>query len=115
MKVAILGAGFSGMLAAYLLEKEGIEVTVNEKNDYLGGHCKTLVNKDDYTELGTLISFSKEIKELLIELQVSYKERFVYRNFLDEHYENVEHMSRMLFMKFRDCIETRGHFHMTLA
>lgn len=105
MKVAILGAGFSGMLAAYLLEKEGIEVTVYEKNDYLGGHCKTLVSKNEYTELGTVISFSKEIKELLIELQVSYKERFIYRNFLDEHYENVEHMSREDVVVLMDEIE----------
>ena len=70
MKVAILGAGFSGMLAAYLLDKEGIEVTVYEKEDHIGGHCKTLVSNEEYTELGTVFSFSKQIKELLIAFQL---------------------------------------------
>ncbi|PKM95047.1 MAG: hypothetical protein CVU84_06915 [Firmicutes bacterium HGW-Firmicutes-1] len=93
MKVAIIGAGFSGMLAAYLLEKNGIDVTLYEKLEYIGGHCRTLVSKDVYTELGTVFSFSNQIKELLIELQVDYTERFTYRNFVDENFNNVEHMS----------------------
>lgn len=94
MKVAVIGAGFSGMLAAYLLEKEGIDVTIYEKNEYIGGHCQTIVSKNVYTELGTVFSFSKNIKELLIELQVDYREYFVYKNYVDEHYNYVEHMSR---------------------
>lgn len=94
MKVAIIGSGFSGMLAAYLLEKEGIDVTVYEKQEHIGGHCRTIASKDMYTELGTVFSFSKQIKELLIELQVDYTERFTYRNFVDGNFNNVEHMSR---------------------
>lgn len=94
MKVAVLGAGFSGMLAAYLLEKQGIEVTVYEKQDHIGGHCETLVLKNGYTELGTVFSFTKQIKELLIELKVDYTERFSYRNFLDKDFNSVEHLSR---------------------
>ncbi|SHH52475.1 FAD-dependent oxidoreductase [Clostridium grantii] len=94
MKVAIIGAGFSGMLAAYLLEKNGLKVTVYEKEEYIGGHCRTFANKDLYAELGTVFSFPKEIKELLIELKVDYTERFVYRNFVDENFNSVEHMPR---------------------
>ncbi len=94
MKVAIIGAGFSGMLAAYLLEREGIKVTIYEQQEFIGGHCRTLSSKDEYTELGTVFSFTKHIKELLIELQVDYTERFSYKNFVDEHYANVEHISR---------------------
>lgn len=94
MKVAVIGAGFSGMFAAYLLEKEGIDVTVYEKKEYIGGHCQTIVSKNVYTELGTVFSFSKNIKELLIELQVDYREHFVYKNYVDEHYNCVEHMSQ---------------------
>ncbi|WP_300385815.1 NAD(P)-binding protein [Clostridium sp.] len=94
MKVAVIGGGFSGMLASYLLEKEGIDVTIYEKQEYIGGHCKTLVSKDVYADLGTVCSFTGEIKELLIDLQVDYTERFVYRNFVDEDYHNVEHMLR---------------------
>lgn len=94
MKVAIIGGGFSGMLAAYLLEKKGIDVTVYEKEEYIGGHCKTILSKDIYKELGTIFSFTGEIKELLIKLKVDYTERFIYRNFIDENYQLVEHMLR---------------------
>ncbi|ERJ13281.1 NAD(P)/FAD-dependent oxidoreductase [Haloplasma contractile] len=93
MRVAVIGAGFSGMLAGYLLEKEGIDVTIYEKQDNIGGHCKTIVSKDVYTELGTVVSFTRKIKELLIDLKVQYTERNVYRNFVDENYNRVEHMS----------------------
>ena len=92
MKVAVIGGGFSGMLAAYLLEKKGINVTVYEKEEYIGGHCKTIVSKGVYTELGTVFSFTGMIKKLLIDLQVDYTERFFYRNFMDETYQLVEHM-----------------------
>jgi len=94
MRVAIIGAGFSGMLAGYFLEKKGIDVTVYEKQEHIGGHCRTFESKDVYTELGTVFSFAKQIKELLIELQVDYTERFTYRNFVDENFNNVEHISR---------------------
>lgn len=93
MRIAIIGGGFSGMLAAYLLEKKGHKVTVYEKEEQIGGHCRTLVNKDLYVELGTVFSFSAHIKELLLELDISYSERFTYRNFVDEKYEKVEHLS----------------------
>ncbi|MEG0297716.1 MAG: NAD(P)-binding protein [Clostridium sp.] len=94
MKVAVIGSGFSGMLASYLLEKEGMDVTVYEKEERIGGHCKTIESKDVYIDLGTVCSFSNEIKELLIDLEVSYKEKFVYRTFVDENYNQVEHMPR---------------------
>lgn len=94
MKVAIIGAGFSGMLAAYLLEKKGFDVTVYEKQENIGGHCRTLVSKDLYIEVGTVFGFCEHIKELLIELDVAYTERFTYRNFLDENYHKVEHLSQ---------------------
>lgn len=94
MRIAIIGAGFSGMLAAYLLEKKGVDVTVYEKQEHIGGHCRTIVNKDIYIELGTVFSFTKHIKELLIELDVKYTEGFTYRNFLDENFSKVEHIPR---------------------
>ncbi|HHX59888.1 MAG TPA: FAD-dependent oxidoreductase [Epulopiscium sp.] len=92
MKIAVIGGGFSGMLAAYLLEKKGINVTVYEKEEYIGGHCQTIVSKNVYTELGTIVSFTGQIKELLIDLQVDYTERFIYRNFVGDQYQIVEHM-----------------------
>lgn len=42
MKIAILGGGASGMVTAYLLDKQGHQVTVFEKQPMLGGHIRTL-------------------------------------------------------------------------
>lgn len=41
MRIAIIGSGISGMVAAYLLSPEN-EVTVFEANDYIGGHTHTI-------------------------------------------------------------------------
>jgi len=41
MRIAVVGAGISGMVAAHLLSEEH-EVVVFEANDYLGGHTNTL-------------------------------------------------------------------------
>ncbi|HEX8991500.1 MAG TPA: FAD-dependent oxidoreductase, partial [Anaerolineales bacterium] len=37
MKIAIIGAGFGGLAAAYDLRKAGHEVTIFESADYVGG------------------------------------------------------------------------------
>ncbi|PHT39149.1 hypothetical protein CQW23_22722 [Capsicum baccatum] len=42
MKVAVVGAGISGLVAAYELAKSGAQVVVYEKERYLGGHAKTV-------------------------------------------------------------------------
>ena len=41
MRIAIVGSGISGLVAAYLLHREH-EVTLFEANDYIGGHTHTL-------------------------------------------------------------------------
>ena len=40
MKIAIIGTGISGMVTAYLLS-DSHEITVFEKNNYIGGHTHT--------------------------------------------------------------------------
>jgi uncharacterized protein len=42
MKVAIIGGGASGMVTAYLLDRQGHQVTVLERQPVLGGHIRTL-------------------------------------------------------------------------
>jgi uncharacterized protein len=42
MKIAIIGGGASGMVSAYLLDKQGHHVTVFERQPMLGGHIRTL-------------------------------------------------------------------------
>jgi len=41
MKIAIIGTGISGMGAAYLLNPHA-DITVYEKNNYIGGHSRTI-------------------------------------------------------------------------
>lgn len=41
MKIAVIGTGISGMGAAWLLNRQH-EVTVYERNDYIGGHSNTV-------------------------------------------------------------------------
>ncbi|AIT09978.1 NAD/FAD-binding protein [Candidatus Francisella endociliophora] len=40
-KIAIIGSGISGLAASYLL-KDKYEITLYEKNNYFGGHARTL-------------------------------------------------------------------------
>ncbi len=48
MKIAIIGAGISGLGAAYNLNKKGYDVTIFEKNNYIGGHSRTIdINLDN--------------------------------------------------------------------
>ena len=42
MRIAVIGAGISGLGSAYLLEQQGHDVTLFEANDYLGGHTCTV-------------------------------------------------------------------------
>ncbi len=44
MKIAIIGAGVSGLVCAHLLNKK-YDVTLFEKNDYFGGHAHTIEAK----------------------------------------------------------------------
>jgi predicted NAD/FAD-binding protein len=41
MKIAIIGGGISGMVAAYLLNEDH-DITLFEANDYIGGHTHTV-------------------------------------------------------------------------
>ena len=46
-KIAIVGSGISGLYAAYLLDKT-YDLTIYEKNNYIGGHTRTLnINYND--------------------------------------------------------------------
>jgi uncharacterized protein len=56
MRIAIIGGGASGMVTAYLLDKQGHDVTVFERQPMLGGHIRTLnqnvqPNHSDCTEV----------------------------------------------------------------
>ncbi|TWB11888.1 putative NAD/FAD-binding protein [Nitrospirillum amazonense] len=42
MKIAVIGAGITGMSCAWLLARQGHDVTLFEQNSYLGGHSNTV-------------------------------------------------------------------------
>ena len=52
MKIAIIGTGISGRGAAWLLNKNGYDVTVFEQNPRAGGHANT-ITLDDGTAVDT--------------------------------------------------------------
>ncbi|KAJ6430245.1 hypothetical protein OIU84_021619 [Salix udensis] len=55
MKVAVVGAGISGLVSAYVLAKAGVEVVLYEKDDYLGGHAKTVTFDGVDLDLGFMV------------------------------------------------------------
>ncbi|MGK7925596.1 MAG: FAD-dependent oxidoreductase [Spirulina sp.] len=83
MKIAIIGGGASGLVTAYLLDKQGHQVTLFEKETVLGGHIRTLnknvspnqSNCQEILECGVLefpvkfYLFLDLMKELEVELE----------------------------------------------
>ncbi|XP_049386008.1 uncharacterized protein LOC125850167 isoform X1 [Solanum stenotomum] len=55
MKVAVVGAGISGLVSAYELAKSGVKVVVYEKEHYLGGHAKTVTVDGVDLDLGFMV------------------------------------------------------------
>lgn len=94
MHIGIVGGGFSGLLAAYLLKKKGHGITVYEKEEQLGGHCRSLSVDKESVELGTVFSFNDGIRSLLLELDVSFREQCTCRTFIDEEFSMVEQLTR---------------------
>ena len=81
MKIGVIGSGISGLSAALFLQSKH-EVTLYEKNDYLGGHANTInVNIKDKTynvETGFIVlndhnypNFIELLKYLNIKTNVS--------------------------------------------
>ncbi|XP_060179411.1 uncharacterized protein LOC132609450 isoform X2 [Lycium barbarum] len=55
MKVAVVGAGISGLVCAYELAKAGVKVVLYEKEHYLGGHAKTVTVDGIDLDLGFMV------------------------------------------------------------
>lgn len=69
MRVDIIGSGFSGLIAACFLSKEGIDVHIHEKNDSIGGRAR-IFQAEGYTfDMGPSWYWMPElIENLFIEL-----------------------------------------------
>ncbi|KAF6145532.1 hypothetical protein GIB67_037565 [Kingdonia uniflora] len=55
MRVAVVGAGVSGLVSAYVLAKNGVDVVLYEKDDYLGGHGRTVNVEGVDLDLGFMV------------------------------------------------------------
>ncbi|KAF6135749.1 hypothetical protein GIB67_028605 [Kingdonia uniflora] len=56
MRVAVVGAGINGLVSAYILAKEGVDVVLYEKEDYLGGgHAWTVNIEGVDIDLGSMV------------------------------------------------------------
>jgi oxygen-dependent protoporphyrinogen oxidase len=77
-KVIVLGAGISGLTTAYLLYKDGYDVTVLEKNDKVGGTIETVIENGLLFDRGpnSALETTPLIAQLVEELNL--KEQFVY-------------------------------------
>ncbi|HEX5805987.1 MAG TPA: FAD-dependent oxidoreductase, partial [Macromonas sp.] len=58
-RVIVVGAGVSGMAAAYRLQQQGFDVTVLERNGYIGGKAKTIQRDGFLIDEGASILPSK--------------------------------------------------------
>ena len=75
MKIVILGGGLAAVSLAYFLQEEEQikEITILEKEDAIGGLCRS-IRKDGYTyDIGPHILFSKDKEMLNLMLDVTGK------------------------------------------
>jgi oxygen-dependent protoporphyrinogen oxidase len=79
-KVIIIGAGISGLTTAYLLHKDGFDVTVLEKNDKVGGSIETITEDGFLFDRGpnSALETTPIIAQLVEELNL--KDELVYAN-----------------------------------
>ena len=117
-KIVLLGAGISGLTAAYLLDKEGFDVTVLEKKNEPGGSIETVFEKGYLFDRGpnsgleTTPLIEQIVKDLNLENQFVYanqkgNKRYILRN-------DVLHplpMNPKSFFKSR-LFSTRGKFRL---
>ncbi|WP_242928480.1 protoporphyrinogen oxidase [Pontibacter vulgaris] len=90
MKVAIIGAGISGLALAHYLQKLGVPYDLFEASEHVGGNIRTLQVKGYLLEAGpNALQMSDELEELIQELKLEDEvmpaasvcsDRFILRN-----------------------------------
>jgi protoporphyrinogen/coproporphyrinogen III oxidase len=79
-KIVVIGAGISGLTSAYLLQKEGFDVTVVESRDKVGGSIESISENGFLFDRGpnSALETTPVIAQLVDELNL--KDEFVYAN-----------------------------------
>ncbi len=126
MKIAIIGAGASGLSAANYLKKLGYhDVTVYEKNSYVGGKVFSYTYKDKMYDLGAIILGKKDNYKISHEILTRFNiplEEFVtpeilymdgrqiaFEDYLKENYTVLNTLKAAIFF-VRLYFKFRGYF-----
>src|SRR5689334_25232745 len=77
--IAVLGTGMAGLGAGYALESRGVRFVCYDKNDYFGGHTRSLNYREGFVfDEGGHISFTKDehVKQILAQnVNGAYEEK----------------------------------------
>jgi uncharacterized protein len=76
MRIAVIGAGVSGLGAGYVLSRSGHDVHVFEREDRLGGHVNTIVHDGLALDTGFIVSNERNyplLTRLFAELGVTFQ------------------------------------------
>ncbi|KAF8401962.1 hypothetical protein HHK36_012913 [Tetracentron sinense] len=105
MRVAVIGSGVSGLVSAYVLAKAGVDVVLYKKEDYLGGHARTVTFDGVDLDLGFMV-----FNRLHGNGQGLQKDSLI-----NEQYLNLEQLEPCLNFRFRPPIEaaSAGIIHLT--
>ena len=99
--IVVLGGGLSGLGAAYRLKQCGIKSTVLEKEDQLGGICRTIQKDDFLFDIGPHIIFSPppQIAELVDSLidndEVLCHNSMLYHSQIKDHYIRAPYQAHL--------------------
>lgn len=74
-RIAVIGAGISGLTCAYELKKAGFKVDIYEKNSYVGGRMSTRVKDGFYFDIGAdhLCNLYDEMKKDCKEFSIKWE------------------------------------------
>jgi len=102
MKAVIVGGGLSGCTMAYLLRKQGYDVTIIEKNPWIGGLCKTFHEGENKYEFGPHVLHSDKprvtefVKKLAHLRETRFKAKACPFNSIDKLYDYPLTVSNIL-------------------
>lgn len=115
-RIAVIGAGVAGLTAAWLLQRKH-HVTIFEKNDYAGGHTRTLrvpsgPDADTLVDTGFIVMNHRNyplFTKVLAQLDVPLRDSSMTFSFYDQalRYGYSGNSLRSLFPSFKDSVSPR--------
>lgn len=108
-KICILGAGISGLTAAYYLMKKGyMNVTMLEKEERVGGKCYSILYKGKKYEMGAMMGVPSyyNINSIMNEFGIINKGPLLYSDFFDIYGNKVSQVPLNEINDFRKQFKT---------